>query len=152
MNATPSQTIGPFFRFGLDWIDAGGLLPAEGSPDAVEVRGVVYDGEGLPVPDAMIELWQPPRFGRVLTEADGSYGFTTVRRTTHIEVSVFARGLLQRVVTRMYFPGGVAGRDPVLAEVPEHRQPTLFAAPEADGCLRFDVHLQGPRETVFFAY
>lgn len=151
MNETPSQTIGPFFRFGLDWMDASGLAPA-GSPDAVEVRGVVYDGDGTPVPDAMLELWQPPRFGRVMTEPDGSYRFTTVPDTSHIDVSLFARGLLQRVVTRIYFPGGAAAPDPVLTQVPEGRRGTLVAAEEADGCLRFDVHLQGPRETVFFAY
>ncbi len=151
MNETPSQTIGPFFRFGLDWMDASGLAPT-GSGDAVEVRGVVYDGAGAPVPDAVLELWQPPRFGRVMTEADGSYRFTAVPDAPHIDVSLFARGLLQRVVTRLYFPGAAAESDPVLAAVPEERRPTLFAAEEAGGCLRFDVHLQGPRETVFFAY
>ena len=150
MNETPSQTIGPFFRFGLDWMDASGLAPP-GSAGAVEVRGVVYDGAGAPVPDAMLELWQPPRFGRVMTEPDGSYRVHVAGDAAHIDVSVFARGLLQRVVTRMYLPGPAAA-DPVLAAVPEERRATLLAAVEADGCLRFDVHLQGPRETVFFAY
>jgi protocatechuate 3,4-dioxygenase, alpha subunit len=151
VNYTPSQTIGPFFRFGLDWLDASALAP-DASPGAVEVHGVVYDGEGLPVPDAMLELWQPPRFGRVLTEPDGSYHFTTMAETGYIDVSLFARGLLQRVVTRMYFPGQAVAEDPVLAGVPEHRRATLVATEEADGCLRFDVHLQGPRETVFFDF
>lgn len=151
MKDTPSQTIGPFFRFGLDWMDASGLVPG-GPPGAVEVRGVVYDGDGVPVPDAMLEVWQPPRFGRVMTEPDGSYRFTAVRDTAHLDVSLFARGLLQRVVTRMYFTAAAAAADPVLGDVPEGRRATLIATEEADGCLRFDVHLQGPLETVFFAY
>ncbi len=150
MNGTPSQTIGPFFRFGLDWLAGSDLAPA-GSDGSVEVRGAVYDGEGAPVPDAMLELWQPPRFVRVLTEADGSYRFTTSRQGPCIDVSVFGRGLLQRLVTRIYLPGGDGASDPLLEAVPEHRRPTLFAQ-EGEGCLRFDVHLQGPRETVFFAF
>jgi protocatechuate 3,4-dioxygenase alpha subunit len=150
VNETPSQTVGPFFSFGLDRIDASGLAP-DGPPGPVEVRGVVYDGEGSPVPDAVLELWQPPRFGRVMTGPDGSYRFMVLRDTAHIDVSLFARGLLQRLVTRLYFPGA-SPSDPVLALVPEHRRETLIAAEQEDGCLRFDVHLQGPRETVFFAY
>ena len=150
MNETPSQTIGPFFRFGLDWLAGGDLAPA-GSGGSVDVMGVVYDGDGVPVPDAMLELWQPPRFGRVLTEADGSYRFTVLRDGPAVDVSVFARGLLQRLVTRIYVSGAAAPSDPVLQAVPEARRQTLIAE-EAEGCLRFDVHLQGPRETVFFAY
>ncbi len=151
MNETPSQTIGPFFRFGLAWLDASALAPA-GSPDTVEVAGVVYDGDASPVPDAMLELWQPPRFGRVLTDADGSFRCAVRADTAHIEVAVFARGLLQRVVTRMYFPGPLPADDPVLELVPPGRRGTLMATEDGPGCLRFDVHLQGPRETVFFAY
>jgi protocatechuate 3,4-dioxygenase alpha subunit len=160
VNETPSQTIGPFFRFGLDWAaDADLVLP--GSPGARELRGVVYDGEGLPVPDAMIEMWQQPRFGRALTEADGSYRFTTVKPPNsglagyapHIDVSVFARGLLQRLVTRIYFPDEADANaiDAVLASVPTGRRATLVAGCGPGGLL-FDVHLQGSEETVFFAY
>ena len=87
-----------------------------------------------------------------MTDPDGSYRCMVVRDTPFLDVSVFARGLLQRLVTRLYFPGAPTDADPVLAEVPEERRDTLFAAQEADGCLRFDVHLRGPRETVFFAY
>jgi protocatechuate 3,4-dioxygenase alpha subunit len=151
VNETPSQTIGPFFRIGLDWMDASSPAP-DGGGGSVEVRGTVYDGDGVPVPDAMIELWQPPRFARVLTEADGTYRFTAGRDATYVELSVFARGLLQRAVTRMYFPRGLEAPDPVMAAVPEARRPTLLAEEAPEGHLRFDVHLQGPRETVFFAY
>jgi protocatechuate 3,4-dioxygenase alpha subunit len=159
VNETPSQTIGPFFSFGLDWMRNSDLV-APGSDGAVELCGTVVDGDGQPVPDAMIELWQPPLFGRALTGADGNYSFTTVKPGSrpgggapHVDVSVFARGLVQRLVTRLYFPDEVAANatDPVLSLIPGDRRATLLAE-EADGCLRFDVHLQGPRETVFFAY
>ena len=135
MNETPSQTIGPFFRFGMEWL--------EGGPGDVEMRGTVYDGEG-PVPDAMIEIWQPPHFGRALTEEDGSYRLPVVA-TGHAELSIFARGLLQRLVTRVYFTGE---GDAVLALVPAHRRATLMARPGPE----FDIHLQGPEETVFLAF
>ncbi|HVA73229.1 MAG TPA: hypothetical protein VNF71_01515 [Acidimicrobiales bacterium] len=156
---TPSQTIGPFFSFGLEWMAAPDLVdPA--SPGAIELVGTVYDGAGAGVPDAVVEIWQPPLFGRALTGADGSFRFTTVKPAPgakgdapHVDVSLFARGLLQRVVTRIYFPDEETANasDPVLAEVPEDRRATLVAVSK-DGCLRFDLHLQGPRETVFFAY
>lgn len=159
MNGTPSQTIGPFFSFGLDWMENSDLV-SPGSAGALELRGAVFDGDGQPVPDAMIELWQPPRFGRAFTREDGSYRFTTVKpppgpgdQAPHVDVSVFARGLLQRVVTRIYFPDEPAANasDPVLSRISEARRVTLVAERE-DGRLRFDVHLQGLRETVFFAY
>lgn len=155
---TPSQTIGPFFRFGFEWMaDVDLVDPA--SPGALCLVGTVYDGAGAGVPDAVVEIWQHPLFGRALSETDGSFRFTTVKpgpgpsgQAPHIDVSLFARGLLQRAVTRVYFPGEPANdSDPVLAEVPEDRRGTLIAR-EDRGCLRFDLHLQGPRETVFFAY
>ena len=158
MRATPSQTIGPFFRFALDWMDSD-LVPA-GTPGAVDICGVVYDGAGAPVPDAMIEVWQPPRFGRSLTGPDGSFRFATVKpaagpggQAPRLDLSVFARGLLQRVVTCIYFPDEQEANraDPVLAAVPERRRSTLVARPGPAGLL-FDIHLQGPEETVFFAY
>lgn len=158
MNETPSQTIGPFFKFGLEWMQSPEMV-APASPGAVRISGVVHDADG-PVPDAMVELWQAPLFGRYLTDADGSFHFTTVKpqagprgQAPHIDVSVFARGLLQRLVTRIYFPDEdrANGSDPVLGAVPVDRRPTLVAEPVEEG-LRFDIHLQGPRETVFFAY
>ncbi len=159
MNETPSQTIGPFFRFGLDWMDRSNVV-APGSPGVLELRGVVYDGEGLGVPDGLIELWHTPHFERALTDADGSYRVTTVKpevapagQAPHIDVSLFARGLLQRLVTRIYFPDEAAANasDPVLSRVPADRRATLVATACA-GALRFDIHLQGPEETVFLAY
>jgi protocatechuate 3,4-dioxygenase, alpha subunit len=165
---TPSQTIGPFFRFGLAWLHGRELVPAE-SHDAVVVRGQVFDGAGDPLPDAVVEIFQadagggyPPRwrgFGRCLTGTDGEYRFVTVKpgrtdevQAPHVEVSVFARGLLQRCHTRMYFPEESAANasDPLLRTIADpDRAATLVALEEGDE-LRFDIRLQGERETVFF--
>ena len=138
------------------------------------IEGVVVDGAGAPVPDGVVEIWQadgsgafPPAtapgwtgFGRAQTDDEGRYRFVTVApgpvdrvAAPHIDIAVFARGLLQRVVTRLYFPGTevVDPTDPVLRAVPEERRSTLVA--EVDGSrLRFDIRLQGDRETVFFAW
>ena len=138
---TPSQTIGPFFRDGVAWL-------AERAPgDGVPVRGRVLDGAGEPVVDAVIELWQPERFVRALTDGEGQYT-ASVTTPGPADVSVFARGLVQRVVTRLYLPGE---EDEVLSSLDPDRRATLIAQPAGDG-LRFDIRLQGPGETVFFAW
>jgi protocatechuate 3,4-dioxygenase alpha subunit len=167
---TPSQTIGPFFRFGLDWLAAEDLV-TPGSPGALTLAGRVLDGAGLGVPDAMVEIWQAGPdgafgpaggwngFGRSLTGAEGDYRFTTVRPgpaepgvAPHIDVTVFARGLLQRLVTRLYLPGEAANAsDPLLLAVDEERRGTLVAR-SGPAALYFDIRLQGDRETVFFGW
>lgn len=156
---TPSQTVGPFFSFGTDWLKAHGPS-AGGDPRAVEIRGRVLDGEDRPVPDAMLEIWQGSQFARSLTDEDGGFRFVVAKpepgpggQAPHVDLSVFARGLLQRLVTRIYFPDEPAANDadPVLARVDAQRRPTLVAT-AAPGYLSFDVRLQGPWETVFFAY
>ena len=181
MIETPSQTVGPFFALGLPWADGPHAVPP-GTAGAFWIRGRVIDGAGEPVPDALIETWQAdpsgrfdhpddPRgavapadgfrgFARCPTDADGRYSVLTVRpgavgngQAPHIDVSVFARGLLNRVVTRIYFPEEEAanGADPVLRAVPDPaRRATLVARPGDDGYL-FDILLQGEHETVFFA-
>jgi protocatechuate 3,4-dioxygenase alpha subunit len=155
---TPSQTVGPFLEIGLV-----GRIGAELVPDGpVRVRGVVLDGAGEVVPDALVEVWQADAggsyglFGRSNTR-DGGFELVTVKpaavgdQAPHLDVSVFARGLLTRLVTRMYFPGDAANAaDPVLSRVPAERRETLVAVTEADGSLRFDIRLQGDGETVFF--
>jgi protocatechuate 3,4-dioxygenase alpha subunit len=131
MSGTPSQTIGPFFAVALGREDSG---------TAVRVEGTVYDGEGAPVNDAYVELWDGLRLARAPTGNDGRYEVSIERpEGPYIAVSVFARGLLQRLATRIYLsePG-----DPQLAPLRAH---------EEDGVLRFDIHLQGERETVFLA-
>jgi len=127
------------------------------------------DADDVPVPDAVVELWQamclepPPGwtgFGRSLTDDQGCYHFTTAKpvapgdgQAPHLQLSVFARGLLQRLVTRIYFPDEFTANasDPLLRRLPAHRRDTLVAS-GAGGILSFDIHLQGPHETVFFAY
>ncbi len=163
--ATPPQTIGPFFHIGLDVPGTEQLVRAD-HPDAVRVEGRVLDGASDPVDDALIEAWDAhgARFGRCATDAEGRYHFLAVKpvgrfaagapdEAPQLNVSVFARGLLDRLVTRIYFPDEEAANaaDPVLSSIPDPgARATLVARGEA-GTLRFDIHLQGERETVFFA-
>jgi protocatechuate 3,4-dioxygenase alpha subunit len=158
---TPSQTVGPFFRIGLA-TTIGTHVVGEGMPGAVRVFGQVLDGAGEPVPDALIETWQAEGAGRCATDDEGHFAIVTTKparhdagdrgaAAPHLDVSVFARGLLTRLVTRMYFPdeGEANAADPVLHTLSSAERSTLIAVRE-DGGLRFDVHLQGARETVFF--
>lgn len=178
---TPSQTAGPFLSLGMSWDAESADVVPEGTPGAILVYGTVYDGAGELVTDALVETWQAdpdgrfdhpddPRgarqgshgFGRCLTDARGAYAIRTLRpgalpgidgvdQAPHIDVSMFTRGLLHRVVTRIYFADDAAmhAADPVLAGVPAERRHTLVAEREAGG-YRFDIRLQGEEETVFF--
>jgi len=164
---TPSQTVGPYLSIGLTW-DEGPHVVAADAPGAVWLRGEIRDGAGAVIPDALVETWQPdpsgrfhtPGFrglGRCPTDDDGRWAIRTVKpgmvadQAPHIDVTVLARGLLHRVVTRIYFGDEPAANeaDPVLARVPAERRGTLIAEKSEDG-YRFDVTLQGPDETVFF--
>ena len=144
---TPSQTVGPYFTIGMSRTRQCDVVPGGG----VRIVGRVLDGDG-PVHDALVELWQQGEegtlWGRCGTDADGSFEFVTERPADGVaDVQVFARGLLRHLVTRLYFPGV---SDEVLEAVEPDRRETLVAR-EEDGALRFDIHLQGDRETVFFA-
>jgi protocatechuate 3,4-dioxygenase alpha subunit len=174
---TPSQTVGPFLSIGLTWTD-GHLVVPEGTPGAIRISGVVTDGAGAPVPDGVIETWQAdpdgrfdhpddPRgpsgsgfrgFGRCPTDEQGRFQIVTVKpgalgdgQAPHIDVTVLARGLLDRVVTRIYFPDEAEANaaDPLLSSLPPERAATLVAEPAGEGELRFDIRLQGEGETVF---
>lgn len=174
---TASQTAGPFLSIGLLPLERPELVPA-GTPGEVVVGGRVLDGAGVGVPDAAVELWQAAAdgridttpstdgvsrwFGRSMTDADGRFRFVTVKpgplsdtagpEAPHLELLVFARGLLRPVRTRVYFPDetGPNESDPVLSRVPADRRDTLVARADEAG-LVFDIRLQGPGETVFFA-
>lgn len=158
---TPSQTVGPYFALGLAREPQNRLVPAEAA-EAVRVLGRVLDGLGEPVSDAIVELWQPgeagTRWGRCGTDADGRFEFTTAKpaaadgEAPFLDVLVFARGLLRHLATRLYFPDEAEANaaDPVLSALEPRDRATLVAEAE-DGALRFDVHLQGERQTVFFA-
>jgi protocatechuate 3,4-dioxygenase alpha subunit len=162
---TPAQTVGPYFSIGLPWEDGPVVVP-DGD---VWIRGHVLDGEREPIPDALIETWQADPggayevegfrgFGRCPTDEEGAYAIRTVKpgpvgeQAPHIALTLFARGLLHRVVTRIYFPEDTDAHasDPVLSGLDEAARSTLVAVREGDG-YRFDVRLQGPDETVFFS-
>ena len=162
---TPSQTVGPYLMIGMPWPDGPNVVP-EGTPGRVRLYGRVFDGAGEVVPDALIETWQADpdgRFqtgfrgvGRCPTDDEGAWEIFTVKpgrigdgQAPHIDVNVFARGMLNRCVTRIYFADEDNSGDPVLETVPEARRGTLIVEPGEDG-YRFDVHVQGDRETVFF--
>lgn len=156
---TPSQTVGPFFS---DCLLREGAVCSNLAPDApagerIVIHGYVYDGAGAVVPDAVLELWQDgSRFGRVGTAVDGRFEFSTVTPRDAdapcISVAVFARGLLNHLYTRIYFPNATLASDPVMTRVPAERRATLFASDEGAGTYRFDVILQGRGETVFFDF
>ena len=173
---TPSQTVGPYFRIGLDWPHAWRLVDDTTPGERLTLTGRLLDGDGAPVPDALIEIWQADAAGhyardagaafrgagRCAVDADGCFRFETIRpgrvaapdgtlQAPHINLLVMARGLLRHVYTRVYFAADTAlhAADAVLACVPAARRATLVA--RADGALHsFDIHLQGARETVFF--
>ena len=162
---TPSQTVGPYFAIGLPWPDGPEVVPG----GDVVIGGRVLDGEREPIPDALIETWQADAdgryttpgfrgFGRCPTDERGEWAIRTIKpgavgdQAPHIAVALFARGLLNHLVTRIYFPedAGAHASDPVLSALGERERATLVAAREEDG-YRFDVRLQGSDETVFFA-
>jgi protocatechuate 3,4-dioxygenase alpha subunit len=177
--ATPGQTVGPFFGYALPYGGGTELVPV-GRADAVRLHGQVLDGAGDPVPDALVELWQAdadgvvPRssgslrrdgftftgWGRASTDGTGSYSFSTIApgasspsAAPFFAVTVFARGLLDRLFTRAYLPDDehALAEDPLLSSVPAVRRATLVATREESG-YRFDIRLQGPDETVFLRY
>jgi protocatechuate 3,4-dioxygenase, alpha subunit len=145
---TPSQTVGPFFGFAMPFEgDANAVAP--GSEGAVRIEGQVFDGAGQPVPDAVLEISDGDQFARCGTDREGAFHFT-VRKAPSFDVLVFARGLLRHLATRMYLPDADLDTDAVLQLVGPERRHTLIAS-ATEGGLRFDIHLQGDRETVFVA-
>lgn len=206
---TPSQTVGPFFHYGLPWKGGADLVGRSemgarpdlfgeahyllnlsaptGTPigEVIEIAGQVFDADGVPLLDAMLEIWQANAagryasrddarddvaldphfvgFGRASVDADGIYRFRTIcpgrvpgpgnsLQAPHLAVSVFGRGVIKRLATRLYFADGAGNdSDPVLAVVPAARRDTLIAKRLDDGRWWFDIHLQGDAETVFFA-
>ncbi len=143
MDETPSQTVGPYLSLGLPWPN-GPVADLDG----VRIAGRVLDGAGEPIVDALVEAWHhdPPAFARCPTDDDGRWHIV-VPPAPHYAVHILARGLLRHLSTRVYLEA--PADDPVLANVPEDRRDTLLAQRTGDG-YRFDIRLQGDRETVFF--
>ena len=157
---TPSQTVGPFYSIGLGRRAEHELVSPD-APAAIELGGTLFDGAGEPIRDGLIEVWEPGerRWGRSGTDEQGGFRFTVAKPTPppvaaapHLEVLVFARGLLRHQRTRIYFPDEAAANaaDPVLAALDEAGRAALVAS-EQDGGLRFDIRMQGERQTVFFS-
>lgn len=158
---TPSQTVGPFFGFALPF--PGDAEASDADAAAVRIEGQVLDGEGEPVQEALLEAWQGDQFARCRTDPEGAFHFLVRKpgpirgadgriQAPHLELTVFARGLLRHLATRIYFPDEPAANDedPVLELVDPDRRATLIARADGD-VLHFDVRLQGAGETVFFA-
>jgi protocatechuate 3,4-dioxygenase alpha subunit len=158
LTPTSSQTVGPYLHLGLTDARSISRVAGDGAKgERVLLTFRVLDGDGVPVPDAMIEVWQADSegnyanpqnstygaafrgFGRLATAEDGSCTFETIKpgcvpgpgetvQAPHINVSILGRGILKRLSTRVYFAGEPANAaDPVLALVPEKRRVTLLA-------------------------
>lgn len=174
---TPSQTVGPFFLAGHVWEDGPDVV-ADSFAGAVTLTGSVVDGDDAPVDDALVEVvlvpptgtWGdgqvPPGFrgyGRARTDEQGRFAFRIAKPGTmaddaevhapHVLISVFARGLNDRLVTRVYFPDEPEANraDPVLSAVESNARASLIAERSGDR-LVFDIHLQGRRQTPFFTF
>jgi protocatechuate 3,4-dioxygenase alpha subunit len=172
LQATTSQTVGPYLHIGLTWLIIENLAPAGLKGERISIEGRVVDGDGKPVNDAAVEIWQANAdgkygtkefrgFGRSATDDKGVFRFQTIKpgrvpgpggklQAPHIGVNVFMRGQLKQLVTRIYFPDEPANaEDTVLALVPQDRRSTLVAR-KAGGKLEWNIILQGRDETVFF--
>ncbi|GAA5148375.1 protocatechuate 3,4-dioxygenase subunit alpha [Microbacterium pseudoresistens] len=176
---TGSQTIGPFFAFGLEYPRMHEVVPPQ-SPGSIVLGGTVYDGAGDPVPDSMIEIWSTdsdgsvPRlrgflardgrsftgFGRAFTNDEGRYEFWTRNPgapgdgAPFFAAVIFSRGLPSKLHTRIYLPGNDAllEADPLLSRLTAPERDTLVATRAPDGHLQHDIRLQGQKETVFLAF
>jgi protocatechuate 3,4-dioxygenase alpha subunit len=177
--ATAGQTVGPFFAFGLSYPKMHEIASPH-SPGAIVLEGTVYDGAGFPIPDAVVEIWQPdadgsvPRardarrrddhtfsgFVRSFTSDDGHYEFWTLNpgsvdgEAPFFAAVVFARGLPDKLHTRIYLPDDEAAleADALLSSLDADERATLIATRTPAGDLRHDIRLQGEKETVFLAF
>jgi protocatechuate 3,4-dioxygenase alpha subunit len=173
-----SQTVGPFFAIGLEYLIDNAPATELDAADAIVIRGKVLDRDGAPVPDAMLEFWSadnalphapssqgfPRGFRRAATGLDGDFSVVMSRpsavaldngrmQVRHMLVLVFARGLLRHLISRVYFEDDPAlASDPVLQSVPLERRGTLIARRDGENSFCWDVILQGADETVFFAW
>ena len=163
-----SQTVGPYFRIGLEHMIAH--APAVELASAITIHGRVLDRDGAPVPDAMLEFWcpecepkqkdSPQGFRRVATDPDGAFAVTMARPVRREErqappwlVVIFARGLLRHLISRVYLEDETANAaDLVLSSVPVERRNALIARSDGSDSYRWNVILQGSDETVFFAW
>jgi protocatechuate 3,4-dioxygenase, alpha subunit len=185
LRASTSQTIGPYLRIGLEWMQIEELAPPGVAGQRVRLEGRVLDADGQPVNDAAVELWQANShgkyaspedaqekpleaafrgYGRSLTDDAGRFRFRTIKpgrvpghdgrlQAPHLVITIFMRGLLKQLVTRVYFPDEPANaEDPVLNLVSPERRASLIARKAGEAALEWNVILQGRNETVFFDF
>jgi protocatechuate 3,4-dioxygenase, alpha subunit len=190
LQATTWQTVGPFFKIGLSWLYQDDIAGPGASGDRVTVQGRILDGDGKPVPDGILEIWQANSqgkyahpddtqdkpleagfrgYGRVPTDEEGRFRFTTVKpgrvpgpdgpagektlQAPHLAVSVMTRGLLRRLITRMYFPDEPSNNEDFALKLVEPARRSTLVAKKTDNRssdLEWTIILQGPDETVFF--
>jgi len=173
LHTTTSQTVGPYLHIGLTWLITENLASAKVRGERVSILGRVIDGDGRPVDDAAVEIWQANAqgkygardfrgFGRSATDARGRFRFRTIKpgrvpgpegtlQAPHIAVNIFMRGQLKQLVSCIYFPNDPSNDgDRVLGLVPSNRRHTLIARKTKSGTLEWNVILQGKGETVFF--
>ena len=190
LRQTPSQTVGPYFAYGLSPEQYGynqnlsslagpDMLIGEVEGRRIRIEGRVFDGAGNPISDALIEVWQADSLGRYAhpsdprgsnstfkgfgrcgtgTDRENRFWFETIKpgapdaaQAPHLNVVVTMRGMLLHAFTRVYFPDEPANAtDPVLNAVPAERRHTLIATHRGGNTYRFDIHMQGDGETVFF--
>jgi protocatechuate 3,4-dioxygenase alpha subunit len=174
--ATASQTAGPYWHM-IDFPEWADLTRPGSGNEAVQgekviLTGRLTDGDGAIIADALVEIWQAGPdgryedgfhgFGRCGTDANGEFRFVTLKpgpvpgrgnamQAPHIQIAIFARGLMTHLVTRAYFEGeALNATDPVLTMIEDPaRRATLVAKPDGSGTWRLDIRLQGDGETVF---
>jgi protocatechuate 3,4-dioxygenase alpha subunit len=142
---TPSQTVGPYYELGCCRRPDNELVPG-----GVELRGCLYDGQGEAIWDGMIELFDPVgrHWGRSGTHPSGEFSFVVPDGVDYVYAYVFARGLLRHQLTRTYFRDT---GDDLLTSLSADERATLLAERAGDA-YRFDIHMQGPKATVFFEH
>ena len=163
LSRTPSQTVGPYYAIGLTRAPHApqNELADRSDPASARLIGQLLDGQGSPIGDGMVELWDgvAERWGRSGTDSEGRFSFLVTKpeprpgEAPRFDVLVFARGMLKHELTRIYFPDEAEANaaDPVYAALDEESRATLVAEAE-DGALRFDIRMQGDRHTVFFEH
>jgi protocatechuate 3,4-dioxygenase, alpha subunit len=157
---TPSQTVGPFYSIGLSRRTQNELVDRD-DPASVRLIGQLVDGQGAPIGDGMVEIWDGvgKRWGRSGTDSEGRFSFLVTKpdprpgEAPRFDVLVFARGMLKHELTRIYFPDedGANASDPVWSALDEAGRSTLVAEAE-NGGLRFDIRMQGDGHTLFFEH
>jgi protocatechuate 3,4-dioxygenase alpha subunit len=164
---TPSQTIGPFSHEAWQWA-CEATASVESNAATITISGTLFDGDGVPITDGMLEAWTPSAaqaesahalagFRRIPSDENGGFSFTLTRGPADAGepaalVTVFARGLLVHQFTAVFLEDDNLDSSDLLRQVPAERRSTLVARKTGDGAYQWEIHMQGAQETVFFDY